>query len=329
MNKIHRLRTTLRDNIAYIATEYTEQPVLHSIDSPPLNVFEEDESQQFDDMDVDLPTGTDFEQPSISSYVPSGQVNDAPKLINQNRLKIYCTRLDLSQNKSRMLAKMLREDNLLTPEVTISSQKHRQAAFIPYFTTEADLTFCSDIIGLTQAMQIEYDVNDWRLFIDGSKSGLKVILLHNDNAYMPIPIAYSRVLKETYDSMKLIFNKIKYDDHKWYVSGDLKVVALIMGLSLGRTRNACFICTWVSTAKINHYSATWEKRGSYEVGVMNVNRNSLVKPNMILLPTLHIKLGLVSSFVRKIDKDSDAFKYLAVLFPKLSTAKLKQGDFFQ
>lgn len=204
-------------------------------------------------------------------------------------------------------------------------KKNRQAEFIPYFQTENHISFCSDIHGLMQALYIEYDVEDWRLFIDASKSGLKAVLLHNDNVYMPVPVAYSRVLKETYGSMRLIFEKVKYEEHKWDVSGDLKVVALIMGLQLGRTKNSCFICTWISTAKIDHYSATWEKRGTYEIGIMNVKENSLVEREKILLPTLHIKLGLVGSFIRKLNKDDDAFKYLKVLYPKLSIAKISAG----
>lgn len=204
--------------------------------------------------------------------------------------------------------------------------KNRQAIYAPHFKTEDNVSYCFNVNGLMEALNIVYEVTDWRLFIDASKSGLKGVLLHNDNAYMPVPIAYSRLLKETHSSMKLIFEKFQCEEHKWDVSADLKVVALVMGLQLGRTRNSCFICTWISTAKIDHYTATWEKRKTYEIGVMNVQHNRLIPPDKILLPTLHIKLGLISSFIRKMDKLSEAFKYLTILFPKLSLAKLKAGE---
>ena len=45
------------------------------------------------------------------------------------------------------------------------------------------------------------------------------------------------------------------------------------------------------------------------------------------MPPLHIKLGLIRQFVTALDKDSAAFKYLQVLFPKLSEAKVKAGIF--
>lgn len=281
---------------------------------------------------IDMDVQSAFEPPSIdqpstsSAYVPPRSVFTDPILVNQVYLEHMATKLSLGQNKTMDLARLLKNNNLLAADVTISSQKNRQAEFIPFFETENNLTFCSNIRGLMEALHIDYDVEDWRLFIDASMSGLKAVLLHNDNAYMPAPVAYSRVLKETYASMRMIFNKVQYSEHNWDVSGDLKVVALIMGLQLGRTKNSCFICTWISTAKIDHYHATWEKRSSYEIGVMNVKENCLVAPEKILLPTLNIKLGLVASFVRKLSKEDEAFKYLSVLFPRKTIAKISAGE---
>lgn len=104
-----------------------------------------------------------------------------------------CRRLALTQRKSRLLAKMLREDCLLLPGVEIRTQS-RQAEFEPYFTKDSDedLAYCSNIRGLMEKLKIDYDVDDWRLFIDGSKSALKAVLLHNDGAYRPIPIAFKK-----------------------------------------------------------------------------------------------------------------------------------------
>ncbi|XP_017488063.1 PREDICTED: uncharacterized protein LOC108376372 [Rhagoletis zephyria] len=46
-----------------------------------------------------------------------------------------------------------------------------------------------------------------------------------------------------------------------------------------------------------------------------------------LMPPLHIKLGLIKQFVKALDKNSSAFKYLQDLFPKLSEAKVTAGIF--
>lgn len=327
VNFVSGTNVSKQTSVRYIATINTVLPVEHNKTSPPLQLPQEEERLVDEPMDMEIESSTEFFQPSTSSeYVPPIPVISNPVLVNQNYLEHMARKLELSQRKSATLASLLKNNNLLEPGVTISSQKKRQAEFIPFFETENDISYCVDIHGLMQALHIDYDVEDWRLFIDASKSGLKAVLLHNDNIFMPVPIAYSRTLKETYASMRLIFEKVKYNDHKWDVSGDLKVVALIMGLQLGRTKNSCFICTWISTAKIDHYHATWEKRGEFVIGIMNVKENSLVPPEKILLPTLHIKLGLISSFVRKLNKEDDAFKYLKVLFPKLSTAKIGAGE---
>lgn len=47
----------------------------------------------------------------------------------------------------------------------------------------------------------------------------------------------------------------------------------------------------------------------------------------VLLPPLHIKLGLMKNFVKALDKSGEAFQYLKTLFPTISDPKLKEGIF--
>ena len=47
----------------------------------------------------------------------------------------------------------------------------------------------------------------------------------------------------------------------------------------------------------------------------------------ILLPPLHIVLGLIKNFVKALDKTKSDFKYLYETFPRLSEAKIKEGVF--
>jgi hypothetical protein len=53
----------------------------------------------------------------------------------------------------------------------------------------------------------------------------------------------------------------------------------------------------------------------------------LIDPRKVLLPSLHIKLGLVKQFVKALPKKGECFKYLCKKFPGLSDAKLKEGIF--
>jgi hypothetical protein len=48
---------------------------------------------------------------------------------------------------------------------------------------------------------------------------------------------------------------------------------------------------------------------------------------MILSPPLHIKLSLMKNFVKAIDQNGPAFKYLGEKFSRLSEAKIKEGVF--
>jgi len=62
---------------------------------------------------------------------------------------------------------------------------------------------------------------------------LKVVLLHNGNKFPSVPLAHAANMKENYDSMKLLLGKIKYDEFKWKLCGDLKVVVMLLGMHPG------------------------------------------------------------------------------------------------
>jgi len=57
---------------------------------------------------------------------------------------------------------------------------------------------------------------------------LKLVPLHNGKKFPSVPLAHAVNMKEIYESMKLIFGKIKYDEFKLKLYGDLKVVALLL-----------------------------------------------------------------------------------------------------
>lgn len=64
-----------------------------------------------------------------------------------------------------------------------------------------------------------------------------------------------------------------------------------------------------------------------EPGSKNVISKPLVEPSKILLPPLHIKLGLMKQFVKALNKDGSCYAYLANKFSAISDAKLKEGIF--
>jgi len=99
----------------------------------------------------------------------------------------------------------------------------------------------------------EYNPDQWRLFIDSSKVSLKLVLLQNGNRFPSISLAHAANMKESYESMKLLLGKSKYGEFNWTLCGDLKVVALLLGMQLGYTKYCCFLCERDSRDKKNHY----------------------------------------------------------------------------
>jgi hypothetical protein len=51
-------------------------------------------------------------------------------------------------------------------------------------------------------------------------------------------------MKESYENMKFILEMIQYEKYNWNICGDLKVIAVLLGLQLGYTRICCFLCAW-------------------------------------------------------------------------------------
>ena len=49
---------------------------------------------------------------------------------------------------------------------------------------------------------------------------------------------------------------------------------------------------------------------------------------MILLPSLHIKLGLMKNFFKNMNEHGKGFEYLREKFPKLSDRKLKREHLY-
>ena len=117
-----------------------------------------------------------------------------------------------------------------------------------------------------------------------------------------------------------------HNTNRWSVCADLKVVAILTGLQLGYTKYCCFLCLWDSRARSEHYKKKqWPLRRDIEPGQHNVTALPLVPQERIILPPLHIKLGLFKQFVKALDKDSPVFNFLQTTFPSLSNAKIKEG----
>jgi len=89
---------------------------------------------------------------------------------------------------------------------------------------------------------------------------------------------------------------INYDKFKWQICGDLQLIFLLLGLQQGFTKYCCFIRDWDSRARSLHYTRKdWAARKYLEPGIMDVENQPLVELSKILLPSMHLKLGLMKN----------------------------------
>lgn len=250
----------------------------------------------------------------------------APKLYTQAELNDLVRDLELPKEKSELLASRLRDKNLLERNICTTVYRTRHKPYSNFFTTKDNMCFCYDIHGLFDKLGQTYDARDWRIFVDSSKESLKAVLLHNGNQKPSIPIAHAVNMKESYETMTKLFININYENHNWKICCDLKVVAILSGLQGGFTKHCCFLCLWDSRARHKHYvQKDWPPRVNNTIGVENIQHMALVKKDNIILPPLHIKLGLVKNFIKALDKEGEAFSYLRTIFQNLSLAKISEG----
>ena len=190
-------------------------------------------------------------------------------LYSQSELNNLIRDLNLPKQSAEMLASRLQEKHLLKAGTSVSFYRNREEKLRKYFQSDGQLVYCTDVEGLLLAMGLSaYRSNDWRLFIDISKRSLKCVLLHNGNQYGSIPIGHSVTLKENYENIKVVLERLKYCVQQWLINVDLRI--------------------------------------------------SSITPWLIILPPLHIKLGLMKQFVKALNRSGDCFGYICSTFPGLS-----------
>lgn len=252
-----------------------------------------------------------------------------PRLYTQDRLSDLVRDLGLDKDRAELLASRFKEDKLLAPKTKVTMYRTREKDFLKFFREENSLVYCSNIEGLMSEMKVNcYKDDEWRLFIDASKRSLKAVLLNNKNVYASIPVGHSVKHRESYDTFKYLLDKLNYNQHNWAICGDLKMITILLGQQSGYTKLPCFLCLWDSRADDRHYIVKdWPQREEWVLGKNNILFKALVDRHKILLPPLHIKLGMMKQFIKALNKEGKCFQYLCEKFPQISTEKLKAGIF--
>lgn len=98
----------------------------------------------------------------------------------------------------------------------------------------------------------------------------------------------------------------------------------------GYPTHQCFICDFEGRKDELHYIGhKWNERQRSVVGMGSVINEPLVHKDKIILPPLHIKLGIFKSSIvaSKLTKESESFNILKNIL-KLSDAKVIAGWIF-
>ena len=141
------------------------------------------------------------------------------------------------------------------------------------------LVYCKNIRDLVNQLGTVYNSSECRLFIDSSNRSLKGVLLHNGNTLASLPVAHSVQMKETYENMKILLDNLKYDEYQWFICGDLKVIAILLGLQSSYTKYTRVLCLWDSSADALHYKQKeLPHRTHLTPGSHNVKQPTLVPP---------------------------------------------------
>lgn len=341
-----------RKGIKYTSVESVYGAVRRS-DQAQFSAGEMREMQQDDEINVDMNDDFDMEYDVESETVAEAQASAVDSsstftperltrqlageviLFTQQDLIILANELGLTIRQKEHLGSRLMDHNVVDKMFRNTATRGRALTekIDELFRTDptSKITYCWNIKELFIVLMHRHNADDWRLFIDGSSESLKAALVHNGNKLPTIPVAYGRGVKETYASMQAIIMLTQYNEHKWQICGDLKVVAILMGLKQGYCKHQCFLCLWEGRKDALHYDYThkWPIRPEVDISEWHsqVQKPLIEDRTKILLPPLHIKLGLVRNLSIKLPRDGEAYKCLHGFFRShgVSDAKIGAG----
>ena len=147
-----------------------------------------------------------------SVYDP--EESSKPILFFEKRLNNLIRDLALSKQKVELLVSKLQENNLLHADVVGTHYRKRNMDLLTLFRVNGLLSYCHNIKSLFEKLGEDHIENEWLLFLESSKRSLKAVLLHNGNTKPSVSVAHSVHLKESYGSIEILFNAIRYSDYE-------------------------------------------------------------------------------------------------------------------
>ena len=150
------------------------------------------------------------------------------------------------------MASGLGENGILDSGTKIAFYRDRDDFLIRFFTMEDGFVYCNNIQGLLLEMGLPvYKSNEWRLFINSFKRKLKCVILNGKCSLMAkfacVPIRHSVIVKEHYLNVKMVWQKLSYNERNWTIGVDFKMVNILVGQQVEYTKHPRFLCFWDSS----------------------------------------------------------------------------------
>ena len=129
--------------------------------------------------------------------------------------------------------------------------------------------------------------------------------------------------------MQRILNHINYEQYRWDVIVDYKLIKILCGLMQAASKYPCIFCLWDSKYKVsdNYTKTVYPMRPPHceELkGKHNVIKPPLIPPSKIILPPLHIKIGITTLLFKKTyNANPKARTVLDEMFSELGEKKLR------
>ena len=70
------------------------------------------------------------------------------------------------------------------------------------------LVYCNNVRGLVEALGMEYNAVEWRLFLDSSVRSMKAVVLYIGNKVASVPVAHSVIFKDSYLDIKYLLDAL-------------------------------------------------------------------------------------------------------------------------
>lgn len=318
-----------REKIKYVDSEAVIRANLRTAEQPlsPMELDMQPDVFDFTETGISAINQTE----SASNYVPT-ESGCEPHFITQADFNDLVRDSFMSKTSAEIVASRLKQWNLVAPDFKITANRKRANAeeFDNCFSVheETKIVYCNNIDSLFDCLNHPHNPREWRLFIDSSTESLKGALVHIGNQHPTVPIIYGRYNKEDYDTMKLALQLINYNLYNWKICVDLKMVAILMGVKKCYSKHQCFLCIWEGRKTEHHYTDfQWAQREGYTVGEYSIDFPPLVDPENVILPPLHIKLGVIRNFIIALLKDHpDALEWLKDFFQHdLTDGKIIKG----